>query len=308
MSETMQKIIAIYGPTAVGKSSVAVDVAGMLGGEIVSADSMQVYRGIPIITDQPPPGLLGAVPHHLVGHIGLDEEYNAARFADDAVRAIAAIDGRGNLPVLAGGTGLYIRALLGDFSFAGRDADSRRDWERFIEDHGQEAALERLRDLDPGAADTIDAANPRRLVRALEAATAGGPVTVERERLWSADSPYAVFSFALELPREQLYERIDQRVEAMLTAGAIEEVRAALAGNLSSTASQAIGIPEIGAYLDGRASLDDTAAAIRQKSRNYAKRQLTWMRKMPDIARIDLSGRTAPDAAREIVNHVQSGK
>ncbi|RJQ45265.1 MAG: tRNA (adenosine(37)-N6)-dimethylallyltransferase MiaA [Gaiellales bacterium] len=301
------RIIAIYGPTAVGKSRVAVAVARALDGEIVSADSMQVYRGIPVITDQPPAELLAAAPHHLVGFLPLDEEYSAARFVEDARVVMEQISGRGRLPVLVGGTGLYIRALLGDFSFAGTDEDARRYWEGYIEENGCRAALARLRELDPAAAAATDHANPRRLVRALEAAAAGVPVTAERERLWSAGLSRDTKSFALELPRDELYARIDERVYAMLSGGAVEEVAAALGGPLSRTASQAIGIAEIKAFLAGRQSLEETAVAIRQKSRNYAKRQLTWMRKMPDIARIDVSGLTPEEAAAQIVNHVRSG-
>lgn len=300
------KIVALYGPTAVGKSRVAVEVAMALDGEIVSADSMQVYQGMPIITDQPGPELLSAVPHHLVGSIPLAEEYSAGRFAGDARDVIAGINARGRIPVLVGGTGLYIRSLLGDFSFAGTDKGARRKWEAYLRERGPEAALARLREIDPVAAEIIDKENPRRIIRALEAAEAGEAVTAERERLWSGETPFKVMSFALELPRDELYRRIDERVDAMLGGGAVAEVETALAGAVSRTAAQAIGVREIESFLSGGASLDETAAAIKQKSRNYAKRQLTWMRKMPDVARIDLSGRTAADAAGIIVEQVRS--
>lgn len=301
-----KKIIAIYGPTAVGKSAAAVETARALDGEVVSADSMQVYRGIPIITDQPGEDLLAAVPHHLVGFLPLDEEYSAARFARDAAAAIESIVARGRVPVLVGGTGLYIRALLGGFTFAGSDAGRRDEWELFVARHGREAALEALAELDPEAAALIDTANPRRLVRALEAAATGAPLSAERERLWSGASPYQVASFALELPREELYRRIEARVDAMMSAGAVDEVRRAHAGSLSRTAAQAIGMQEIIVHLERGASLAETAAAIKQKSRNYAKRQLTWMRKMPDVARIDVSGLDPAAVAKAVVNHIHS--
>ena len=305
MPEEAQRVIVICGPTAVGKSRVAVEVARVLDGEIISADSMQVYEGISIITDQPSPELLAAVPHYLIGFIGLDEEYSAARFTADARTAIEKISSLGRLPVIVGGTGLYIRALLGNFSFAGIDKASRRHWQEFIEEHGPEAALVQLQQLDPDTAAAIDSANPRRILRALEAAESGDPLSAERERLWSDDSPYEVISFALELPREELYTRIDLRVDAMLAGGAVEEVRQALTGGISRTAAQAIGFQEIKAYIEKTASREDTAAAIRQKSRNYAKRQLTWMRKVPDIVRIDVVAGTH-EAARIIINHIKS--
>ncbi|MHB1003857.1 MAG: tRNA (adenosine(37)-N6)-dimethylallyltransferase MiaA [Thermoleophilia bacterium] len=301
MTDQSSRIIVICGPTAVGKSRVAVAVAQALGGEIVSADSMQVYRGIPIITDQPPGELLSSVPHHLVASVGLHEEYSAARFVADASTAIEGITERGNLPLVVGGTGLYVRALTGGFSFAGTDSAAREYWERYVADHGSDAAREQLLELDPEAAAAIDGDNPRRLVRALEAAAAGGSVAAERDRLWSSQGSRPISAFVLELPRDQLYESIDRRVDEMLAGGAIEEVRAALAAGVSRTAAQAIGLREIEALLAGEGSLADAAAAIKQKSRNYAKRQLTWMRKMPDIARIDVAGRTVRETAETII-------
>ena len=300
-------VVAIFGPTAVGKSRMAVQVATATRGEIVSADSMQVYRGLPILTDQPPVELTARVPHHLVGSLPLGEEYSAARFAREAAAVINAITARGRLPLLAGGTGLYIRALLGDFSFAGKgEPGSRRKWEELIARRGAPAALAELRRLDPGAAASVDAANPRRLARALDAAGSGRPVSAERDRLWSAHSRYRVLSFGLELPREELYRRIDQRVDAMLAAGAMDEVRAALAVTVSRTAAQAIGFRELAACLAGETTMEEAAAAIRQKSRRYAKRQLTWMRKMPDIVRIDLAGKPESRAAEMVIKRLRS--
>ncbi|MHB8142720.1 MAG: tRNA (adenosine(37)-N6)-dimethylallyltransferase MiaA [Thermoleophilia bacterium] len=300
-------VVAIFGPTAVGKSSVGASVAAAAGGEIISADSMQVYRGLPILTDQPPAQLLARVPHHLVDSLPPGEEYSAARFAREAGAMIAAAAGRGRLPIVVGGTGLYIRALLGDFSFAGRgEAGSRRRWEALIAREGAAAALARLQQLDPGAAAGIDAGNPRRLARALEAAESGRPLSAQRDRLWSPRSKYRVLSFGLELPREELYRRIDERVERMLAAGALDEVRTALAGPVSRTAAQAIGFRELAACLEGKLTLDEAAAAIRQKSRRYAKRQLTWMRKMPDIVRIDLAGETANRAVDVILERLRA--
>ncbi len=299
-------VVAIFGPTAVGKSRIAAEVAAACNGEIVSADSMQVYSGMPVLTDQPPARLLASVPHHLIGTMPLNEEFSAAHFARAAAAAIEEISGRGNLPVLVGGTGLYLRALLGNFSFAGRgDPQTRQQWERYIAAHGNRAGLKELSRLDPRSADFIDAGNPRRLARALEAAGSGRPVSAERQRLWSGNSPYQVLSFGLILPRGELYRRIDTRVDKMLANGAADEVRAALGDKVSSTAAQAIGFAEIAALIAGDKGCDEAAAAIKQKSRRYAKRQLTWMRKMPDIVRIDMAGLADAQAARDIACRIQ---
>lgn len=300
---------AIFGPTAVGKSGIALEAAQLLDAEIVSADSMQVYRGLPILTDQPSAAMLGAVRHHLIAAVDLAEEYSAGRFAREAAAAIGDINERGKLPLLVGGTGLYIRSLLGGFSFAGRaDGEERAKWRELIEEQGTAAALAELSMLDPKAAQAIDSRNERRLLRALEAAVSEGPsFSEERDRLWSAQSPYLVRSFGLFEERERLYRRIDARVDQMLAGGAVEEVRSALAGEVSRTAARAIGFEDIRAYLAGKQTLVEAGQAIKQKSRRYAKRQLTWMRKMPDIARIDVAGRQVAEVAREVAARIEAG-
>jgi len=269
---------------------------------------MQVYRGLAVITDQPSREMLAAVPHHMIAVAPLSEEYSAGRFAHEAQEALKQVSARGCLPIVAGGTGLYNRALLGGMALAGEPSPAAREkWERFILEHGESAAAARLEQIDPDAAAVIDVRNPRRLVRALAAAESSGPsMAAERDRLWTASSsPYRVISFGLELPRDQLYARIDARVDEMLAGGAIEEVRRALEGGVSRTASQAIGFAEIGQYLPGGISIDEARAAIRQKSRRYAKRQLTWMRKMPDIVRIDLAEEAFPAALDRIIDTLE---
>ena len=301
-------IVAIFGPTAVGKSRIAADVAQALDGEIVSADSMQLYVGLPVLTDQPDAGLLKAVRHHLVGIIPLEEEYSAGRYAKEAGGIIRDINGRKKLPLVVGGTGLYIRALLGGFSFAGKgDRQARNKWEELVKEHGTAAAMAQLNLLDPEAAAAIDSRNHRRLVRVLEAAEGKSPQeSFERDRLWSSDSPYGVLCIGLVESRDELNRRIDERVDTMLTGGVIDEVNKARRMTVSRTVSQAIGFKDICEYLDGQASLADTAVSIKRKSRRYAKRQLTWMRKMPDIVRIDLAGRLASEAAEEIIELIGS--
>lgn len=303
-------IVAIFGPTAVGKSSVAVAVAKTLSGEIISADSMQVYRGLPILTDQPTEEMLASVPHHLVAAVDPGEEYSAAVFARMSATLIQEIAARDNLPMIVGGTGLYMRALLGGFSFAARGGSSiRQKWEDHVREVGVEAARMELKIIDPLAFAAVDRDNPRRLARALEAAEiassgSGESMGAETHRLWSEESPYEVISFGLIAERNDLYRTIDARVGRMLSEGAIEEIRRVRRGRVSATAAKAIGFQEICDYLDGHIDLDEAAATIRQKSRRYAKRQLTWMRKMPDIVRIDVVGRTSDDVAGAIINHI----
>ncbi|MFA6002023.1 MAG: tRNA (adenosine(37)-N6)-dimethylallyltransferase MiaA [Thermoleophilia bacterium] len=301
-------IVAIFGPTAVGKSRIAVDVARSLDGEIVSADSMQLYAGLPVLTDQPDAELLGVVPHHLVGVIPPDTEYSTGLYAKEAGEIIRDIDGRRKLPLVVGGTGLYIRALLGGLSFAGKgDREARNKWEELINEQGAASAMVQLKKLDREAAAAIDSRNHRRLIRALEAAEAKEPhESFERDRLWSSDSPYRVLCIGLVQSRDELYGRIDKRVDSMLKGGVIDEVDKARRMTVSRTVEQAIGFKDICEYLDGRSSLEETAAAIKQKSRRYAKRQLTWMRKMPDIVRIDLAGRPASAAIEEIIGLIGS--
>jgi tRNA dimethylallyltransferase len=300
-------IVSIFGPTAVGKSRLAVAVAREIDGEIVSADSMQVYRGLSVLTDQPGPELLDSVPHHLVGTIPLDEEYSAGRFVAEAGAAIDEIASREKTPILCGGTGLYIRALLGGFSFAGRSGTGKRGkWEALIETGGLDEAYRELQILDPEAAEHVDRGNPRRLVRALEAAeSAGHSIAHETDRLWSPRSDYRVHSFGVERDRQSLYRLIESRVDSMLGSGAIEEVSEALEGAVSRTAAQSIGFQEIAACLSGRLTIEEAASSIKRRSRHYAKRQLTWMRKMPDIARIDLTGGDIDKAAGEIIKGIR---
>lgn len=300
-------IVSIFGPTAVGKSRVAAGVACEIGGEVVSADSMQVYRGLSILTDQPDSSLLAMVPHHLVAHVGLDENYSAARFAREAEAAIGQIQARGATPVLAGGTGLYIRSVAAGLDFPAKaDEDTRVKWEQFIEEEGLDAALEELDAMDPEAAAAIDRRNPRRVIRALELAETGIGSGGRSDRLWSAESRYETLSFGLDLERQELYRRIDRRVSLMFKRGVVDEVEKARRGTVSRAAAQAIGFRVLCRYLDGEMTLEQAADRIRQDSRRYAKRQLTWMRKMPDIARIDLTGSSTEAAVDEIVDHVKS--
>jgi tRNA dimethylallyltransferase len=289
----MRRAFLITGPTATGKSELAADVARETGGEVVSVDAFQIYRGLDLLTAKPDASTLASVPHHLIGTIPLSENMNAEKFARAAWRAVHEIKSRGKLAVVVGGSGLYIKALThGLAPLPEPDPKLREKLNAMSLDH----LRSQLIGLDPEAAETIDIKNRRRLVRALEICLLSGkPASAQREqwvvaegvdpgRLRSAPAATGVFVFR---DREELYDRINQRVEAMFERGVIEEVRAA--GQTSATASQMIGLREIRELLEGRMSLSQCIAQIQQATRRYAKRQLTWFRRQTNFFPLNLS-------------------
>jgi tRNA dimethylallyltransferase len=290
-------VIALFGATGLGKTDVALAVAERLGAEIVVADSMQVYRGLPVLTNQPSAAQTRRVRYHLVGVVDPREEWSVAAYAEAAHTAIDDAISRGVQVVVEGGSGLYLRAALGELVFAGRpDPALRRELESaWARDPG--GVVGELRSLDPATAARLDLANPRRVVRALEAVRTLGRPLLEAERgaLWRPAERYAHRLVALEPERESLRARIDARVDAMLAAGALDEVRRArAAGQLSRTVRQAIGVRELLAVLDGASSLDDAVAAMRSRTHALVRRQLTWMRKLPEALR-EPAGERAPE-------------
>jgi tRNA dimethylallyltransferase len=297
-------VVALFGATALGKTDVAVAVAERLQADVVVADSMQVYAGLAIVTNQPDAAQRATARHHLVGFIPPQRDYTVAEYAVEAHAVIDGLRAGGRPVVVEGGSGLYLRAALGDLDFGGpSDTDLRRQLEeRWAVD--PEGMAEELRRRDPETWARIDRANPRRLLRALEAVLAGGgPITnVGSERLWRPAERYRHRLVTLDPgeDRAALARRIDARVDAMLTAGAADEVAAARArGPLSRTVLQAIGVREILAYLDGRVSKAEAAAAMKTRTRALVRRQLTWMRKLPEQARVTTAA--GPDAAAEAV-------
>ncbi len=274
--------IAVVGPTAVGKSRAAEDVALHLGGEVVSADSMQVYRDMDIGTAKTPPAER-RVPHHCLDLVAPGEPYSAARFQHDAREAIADISGRGRVPVIAGGTGLYVRAALDEMDFpAGEVAtETRRLLETRAVREGGGVLHAELVQLDPEAAALIHPNNVRRTVRALEMLSEG---TSYARQAQGFKQPIAHYHdtrlVGLTMDRDVLYARIDARVDAMMVTGLVAEVERLIAGGYRDalTAGQAIGYKELIPVVEGRSSLDEAVTEIKQSSRRYAKRQLTWFR------------------------------
>lgn len=283
VSPVSSPFFILAGPTAVGKSALAVAVAERCGGEIVGADAFQVYRGLDTLTAKPPPELRARVPHHLIGEIPLTLPYDVAQYLAAARQRIAEIRTRGRVPIVVGGTGLYLRALThGLADLPGADSALRAELERL-----PLAELQRqFTELDPLGAAQIDLQNPRRVMRALEVCKlTARPFSSFREQ-WSTPAP-GIRGALLTLHRETLNARIDQRTAAMFTAGVIEEVRTC--STVGPTASQTIGLREIRALLKGETNLSDCLAAIRQATRRYAKRQMTWFRRETSLVPCDLT-------------------
>ena len=291
----MRHAFFIVGPTATGKSELAADVAHEIGAEIVSADAFQIYRGLDLVTAKPESPTLGKAPHHLIGTVPLTEEMSAEKYRRAAMRAIEEINLRGNLAIVVGGSGLYIRALThGLAPLPESDPELREKLNAMSLDDLRSQLVE----LDPETARKIDLKNHRRVTRALEICLVSGkPVSAQRQCEGASHNEAATGIFVFR-DREELYDRINRRVEAIFERGAIDEVCAAAV--TSATASQMIGLREIRELLDGNKSLPQCIAEIRQATRRYAKRQLTWFRRQSNFSPLNLSFLTHKEAAKWI--------
>ncbi len=265
----------LIGPTAVGKSDVALELSRRLDAEIVSADSMQVYRGMDIGTAKPSPAERAAMPHHLIDVVEVSERFDVARYVALANAAIADIQRRGKTPLIVGGTGLYLRALTEGLNES-PDADPALRAE--LQSLGRERVFEELWRVDSKAAERIGPHNFRRLVRALEVCRLTGRKSSDLRREW--DRSRLPLMHGLERERTDLYARCDTRVEVMFRAGLVDEVRSLLPRGLAenTTARQALGYKEIISHLGGEATLEETIALVKTRTRQFAKRQLTWFR------------------------------
>lgn len=298
------RLIVVAGPTASGKTACAVELCRLIGGEVVSADSMQIYRGMDVLSAMPTPDEMRGVPHHMLGIADPSEKYSAAMYRDHANEIIADIHARGKMPVVCGGTGLYINALTRPLSFSERSDEKLHDELMALADEpGGRTRLHRmLEEVDPESAARLHENDVRRVARAVEIFRLTGVTQTEQARLDAQrEGDYDETIFALEWPREVLYSRIDRRVDAMLAAGLVAEVRRLMAEEERyPTAAQAIGYKEIAAALMGRMKMDEAVALVKQATRNYAKRQMTWFRRDPRTVWIPAHGRSAADIAREM--------
>lgn len=301
------RVVAVVGPTGVGKTAVAEEIAARLGGEIVSADSMQVYRGMDVGTAKPPPNER-RVPYHCIDIVGPGEPYSAALYQRDARAAIADVALRGRLPVVCGGTGLYVRAALDDMRFPEGELDSaeRARLDALAAELTPAELHARLAAIDPESAAVIHPNNVRRVVRALEMAEQGTSYAEQLAGFSERQSVYDAVFVGLTMDRELLYERIAARVGAMMAAGLLDEVRRLLAAGYRDalTAAQAIGYKELVPVAEAsapgtedEAGLADAVEEIRRATRRYAKRQLTWFRADPRVRWVDITGLDSVRAA-----------
>lgn len=303
------RVIAVVGPTAVGKTAVAETLALALGGEIVSADAMQVYRGMDIGTAKAPV-TERRVPYHCIDLVDPGTPYSAALFQYDARDAIEGLASRGSIPVLCGGTGMYVRAALDDWEFPAGDSATplRAQLEALATEIGPEALHARLAELDADAAAAIHPNNVRRVIRALEMAEEGTSYADQARRFSTRTSIYDATLIGLTMERSQLYAAIDARVDAMLAAGLLHEVETLLAAGFGEAliATQAIGYKELVPVLLDGASLEEAVESIKQATRRYAKRQLTWFRGDPRVEWLDVTGMSPEDAAARSLDLVES--
>ncbi|PIY82393.1 MAG: tRNA (adenosine(37)-N6)-dimethylallyltransferase MiaA [Candidatus Omnitrophica bacterium CG_4_10_14_0_2_um_filter_44_9] len=304
----MKKIVFLVGPTGVGKTEVGLKLASFLPVGFISADSMQVYKGMDIVTDKLPEVTRKKYPHYLVDILEPSHEYNVADFCSSARAAIKDILNSGLLPVVIGGTGLYADSLLyGIFQNACKDEELRINFQAQADDNGTGYLYGRLEEVDPKSAKRIGKNDMRRIIRALEVyEMTGSPISMlQKERIGVRDE-YDVFSFGLRMDRQELYRRIDQRVDLMVNAGLLDEVRRLLEKKLSRTAYMCIGIRELEGFLKGRYDLNEAVCLMKQNSRRFAKRQLAWFNRNKDIDWIDIRPDEDLDkVARKIVAAVQ---
>jgi tRNA dimethylallyltransferase len=280
-------LIIIVGPTGVGKSALALALAARIGGEIISCDSMQVYKGFDIGTDKPSAADRKKVPHHLLDIIDGATQFTAADFSALAFNTVLAIGRRGGVPLVVGGTGLYFKALLdGLFPGPGRDEGVRRTLDREAREHGLDHLWKRLEAVDPIYAKKIGPNDRIRIVRALEVYTVTGvPLSTHFGRTQSRLQDYVALKIGLQLEREDLYRAIETRVDRMFERGLVEEVRALLASGVGETAPpfKALGYKFVLRFLKDQIGLEEAVARTKIETRHYAKRQMTWFRKMDGV-------------------------
>ena len=304
------ELLIITGPTACGKTAVSVEAAKLLNGEIISADSMQVYKGMDIGTAKVTPEETQGVPHHLIDELYPDEEFNVAVFQQYAKNYITDIKSRGKLPIIAGGTGFYINAVLYDNDFAKqKDAenDIRAELQTFADKNGAEALHDMLRTVDPASADKIHQNNIKKVIRAIEFYRLNGrPISEHNAEEKQRTAAYNAKLFVLDMDRKRLYDRIEKRIDIMLEQGLLQEVENLLKKYSPALVSmQGIGYKEFVPYFNGECTLDRTVYTLKANTRHFAKRQLTWFRhQCPDVIWVDMDKMDAKQAAEFICSNI----
>lgn len=288
MTDNKIKVLCISGPTASGKTALSVALAQDLNAEIISADSMQIYRGMDIATAKPSAEERQGIKHHLMDYINPDELYSVARFVEDATKAAKDISERGKLPIIAGGTGLYTDSLVNGIEFSKGETDLkiRSSLQERLKNEGIDKMLDLLESVDPESAHKMRTErNPKRIIRALEIFyTTGITMTEQNKRSKEKGSTFEAVKIALNFrDREVLYQRINRRVDIMVEMGLVNECREYLNSYDGETSKQAIGYKELKPYFDGKKILEDCLETLKQSTRRYAKRQLTWFNRDPEI-------------------------
>ena len=288
----MKPLVILAGPTAVGKTDLSIQLAKRIGGAIISADSMQVYKYMDIGSAKVMPEEMEGIKHYLIDELDPSDEFNIVRFQQMAKDALEEIYANGQIPIVAGGTGFYIQALLYDIDFTHQDSDEsfRREMADFVAEHGAEALHEKLKEIDPVSYETIHANNTKRVIRALEYYyLTGQPISAHNEQEHKKESPYNFAYFVLTDDRAHLYERIDRRVDLMMKKGLVDEVKRLydMGYHKDMVSMQGLGYKELLSYLDGECTLDEAVYIIKRETRHFAKRQLTWFRRERDVIWLD---------------------
>ncbi|MFH1380915.1 MAG: tRNA (adenosine(37)-N6)-dimethylallyltransferase MiaA [Candidatus Omnitrophota bacterium] len=300
----MQRIIVIVGPTAIGKTDLAAKLAKKIKGEIISADSMQGYKEMDIISQKPPLKLRKEISHHLVDFLDPDDEYNAAKFARLAEKKIKEIIKRKKIPVIVGGSGLYVRALIdGIFSSPGKNLTLRRRLQNIASTKGPEHLHNMLKEIDPDSASKIHKNDVKKTIRAIEIYEHGKKTKTDLKKSTKGiKNKYNVEITGLTAERDKLYSMINKRVDKMFKKGIIEEARKLLTHHLSITSRQALGIKEIKGYLDNEYDIETAKELLKKNTRRFAKRQLTWFRQDLSIKWFDIDKVSQNDIMEEIWN------
>ncbi|OEH94123.1 tRNA (adenosine(37)-N6)-dimethylallyltransferase MiaA [Bacillus solimangrovi] len=302
-----EKVIAIVGPTAVGKTKLSVELAKRLDGEVISGDSMQIYRDMNIGTAKVTTEEMQGITHHMIDIKNFNETFSVAEFQQTVRRLISDINAKGRLPILAGGTGLYIQSVLYDYQFsdASSDEDFRLELEEFAKLYGNEALHEKLQQVDIKSASNIHPNNVRRVIRALEVFHVTGMTMHEYQEQQSLEPCYQDTIIGLTTERDKLYDRINKRVDEMIDKGLFDEVKGLYEVGLKGTqAGQAIGYKEVISFIEGQCSKEDAISQLKQNSRRYAKRQFTWFRNKMDITWFDLTEDPFEQKLEEILHYI----
>ncbi len=285
------KVIVICGPTASGKTGLSVKLAQRMNGEVISCDSMQIYKDMTIGTAKVTKKEMQGIPHYLIDFVSPDERYSVAEFQKDAEKAIGDIVARGKTPIVVGGTGLYVDTLVYHIQYPEieTDLEYRRKLEKMTEEQGLEKLYQKAKEIDPQAMEKISNNDQKRIMRVLEIYHQTGKTKTQLEiESRREEPPYEYLVYSIDMDREKLYDRINRRVDIMIEQGLIEEVQALLKKyNQFPTAMQGLGYKEVVSYLQGNMTKEEMIETLKQETRRYAKRQLTWFRKNKDIKWID---------------------